>query len=1026
MKRKQSNEIREGLRRVLLIAGLVCCGIAPRAQNVVTGTVSDEGGGLSGATVVVKGTNVGVLTGGDGTYSVSVPDNNSTLVFSMLGFVTREVAVGGRTVVDVELKEDVEEIDEVVVVGYGTQKKVNVTGSVSTVSGDELSRRPVSNPAAMLQGLVPGLSVVQGTGQPGDEGLSLRVRGQGTYSSAGSDPLVIVDGVPGSLSTLNANDIESISVLKDASSASIYGARAANGVIMVTTKSGKDNRFRLAYDVNVGIHTPVTLPKLVTNSAQYMRLFNEAKRNSGIASESNTYSEEMIALYENAADRVKYPNFDWLDYAINPATVQQHNLSLSGGAKGTSYSVSAGYIDQPGTLTGYGFKKYNFRANLRSQLKEWLAIGTNVMLERGDVVSTPQGQSDAFISLLAQAPTYSPFLPDGRYAYKAYPFESNNKNQAAIAESGVSRNRINYDANAQLWVEIKPAKGLTWHTKGAVNYNNYATKDWRTNVPLYWFHTGEFAQNLDVGTVGLTVTNERTFYTNLHSYLKYETLIAERHSVSVQAGYSQEANRYDNLQGYRQKFNFPLTELNAGATDNQSATGYANEWAMQSFFGRLNYDYMGRYLFEANIRRDGTSRIARETRWGTFPSFSAGWRLSEESFLKPATSEWLNNLKLRVSYGLLGNQNIGLYPYQAIIASTGNYPFDNSSLSSGYAQTAYANRNIKWESTSVFDFGVDITVFDGLSVTYEYYKKHTTDILRSAQTSALLGLSAPTVNAGAMINYGHEITANYAGVVKGGALKGLRYGLNVYLNTSRNEAANFGSEEIDGYYIRRNGLPYNSYYILEQIGVFQTQEEIDSSPKQFSDNVKPGDLKYRDVNGDNRVDNNDRIVVDGKFPKLEYSFGASASWKGFDLSLFFQGVGGRKVMVNDHGYNPFRQGTPPTVEWLTDRWTGPGTSSALPRITFNNEGNSQNTRNSTWFLQDASYLRLKNLVAGYTLPAHISSLVGSEKIRFYVSCDNLLTITRFKQGFDPERSGDGRFAVYPQNRIVSFGLNVEF
>ena len=1026
MKKKNLNLFHEGLRKTIIVASLVCCGIALEAQNVVTGTVADDGGVLSGATVVVKGTNVGVLTGGDGAYSVSVPDNNTTLVFSMMGYATREVAVGGRTVIDVTLKEDVEEIDEVVVVGYGTQKKVNVTGSVSTVSGDELSRRPVSNPAAMLQGLVPGLSVVQGTGQPGDEGLSLRVRGQGTYSSAGSDPLVIVDGVPGSLSTLNSNDIENISVLKDASSASIYGARAANGVIMVTTKSGRENRFKLAYDVNVGIHTPVTLPKLVTNSAQYMRLFNEAKTNSGTASASTTYSDEMIALYENATDRVKYPNFDWLDYAINPATVQRHNLSLSGGARGTTYNISTGYIDQPGTLTGYGFKKYNFRANLRSQLKEWIAIGTNVMLERGDVTSTPQGQSDALISLMAQAPTYAPFLPDGRYAYRAYRFESGNKNQVAVAESGVSRKRTNYDANAQLWVEIKPAKGLTWYTKGAVNYNDYATKDWRTNVPLYWFHTGDPAGNLDVGTVGLTVANERTFYTNLHSYLKYETVIAESHNFSVQAGYSQEANRYDNLQGYRQKFNFPLTELNAGATDNQSTSGYANEWAMQSFFGRLNYDYKGRYLFEANIRRDGTSRIAPETRRGTFPSFSAGWRLSEESFLKSATAEWLNNMKLRVSYGLLGNQNIGLYPYQAMIASTGNYPFDNSALTSGYAQTAYANRDIKWESTSVFDLGVDITVFNGLSVTYEYYKKNTTDILRSAQVSALLGLSAPTVNSGAMINYGHEITVNYGNVVKGGVLKGLRYGLNVYLNTYRNEAANFGSEEIDGYYIRRNGLPYNSYYLLENIGVFQTPEEITESPKQFSDNVKPGDLKYRDANDDGKVDNNDRVVVAGKFPKLEYSFGASVSWKGFDLSLFFQGVGGRKVIANEHGYTPFVQGSPPTVDWLTDRWTGPGTSNTLPRITFHNEGNSQNLRNNTWYLQDASYLRLKNLVAGYTLPDHVSALVKSEKIRIYVSCDNLLTFTRFKQGFDPERSGDGRFAVYPQNRIVSFGLNVEF
>lgn len=996
----------------------------------ISGIVRDEQGPLTGVSVIVKGTSQGTVTDLDGKYMITVSGRQAVLVYSFIGYIRQEATVGNRSAIDIQMEEDLQQIDEVIVIGYGTQKKVNLTGAVSAVSGDDLIKRPVSNPVTMLQGQVPGLSIVQGTGQPGQENASIRIRGQGTYSSAGSNPLVLIDGVPGNLASLNANDIESVSVLKDAASASIYGARAANGVILVTTKSGMENDFKLSYNLNVGVHNPTKMLNLVTNSADYMRLSNEAKTNSGIASATNTYTDEMISAYENATDRLRYPNYDWLDYAFNPAWVQNHDLSLSGGTKGTTYNISLGYIDQPGTMKGYEFQKYNFRANLKSQLKDWITIGTNIFMERGDVTQTAQGQDDAFLSFLAQAPTYSPMLPDGSgYVYSAYPFEDHNKNMAASIENEVMKKTTSYDASAQLWMEIKLFKDLTWYTKGAVNFTDASYKDWRPVVPLYNFHTGNFSSNLDVGTKGLTADNSRTFYTNFFTYLKYDKTLAEAHNLGVQVGYSQEYNRFDNLKGYRQTFYSGLQELNAGTVDIMEANGYAYEWALMSLFGRLNYDYKGRYLLETNVRYDGTSRMANNKRWGWFPSFSAGWRLSEESFMKDLDLHWLNNLKIRGSYGLLGNQNINVsdqpYPYQSILVYTGAYPFDNNGLSTGVAQTGYANQNIRWESTSITDIGIDVTLFGGLSFSYDWYRKNTTDILRSAQASNLLGLTAPIVNSGAMVNSGHEITVQYAGRVQDGVLKGLNYGAGAYFNTFKNEARNFGTEEISGYYLRRNGLPYDSYYMLECIGVFQTEEEIKQSPKQFSDNVKPGDLKYLDANGDGIVDNDDRVVVDGKFPKFEYSFNLFASWKGFDISAFFQGVEGRKIFVNGWGYEPFRQGTPPTTEWLTDRWTGPGTSNWLPRITYDYNGNSQNRRNSTWFLQDASYLRLKNLTFGYTLPKHLTNKVKCEKLRLYFSGDNLFTITDFK-GLDPERAGDGRFAQYPQNKIISFGLNVEF
>lgn len=1005
------------------------------AQVKVTGKVTDQDNSpLPGASIVVKGTAKGVSSDFDGNYEIQAKEGD-VLEFSFVGFQpqTKKVVGGGKSlIINVLLKEDAQQLEDVVVVGYGTQKKENLTGAVAAISAEDLNKRPVTNPQTMLQGQVPGLRIVQGTGQPGAENVQIRVRGQGTYSTAGSDPLVLIDGVPGSLSTLNPNDIENISVLKDAASAAIYGSRAANGVILVTTKSGSDGTFKVEYTNNFGIHTPTKMLDIVTNSAEYMRLFNEAKTNSGIAG-TGTYTDEMIRAYENATDRTKYPNFDWLDYMFNPAFVQTHNVSLSGGAKGTTYNIGLGYVDQPGTMKGFNFEKINFRLNLKSEIKPWVTIGANVGLERGRREQPRQGQSDAFLSTLSQAPTYAPFLPDGRYVNKAYNFESNNKNMVAIVENDALNKATNYDVNSQLWADIKLLKGLNWYTKMAVNYAQTGEKDWRPVVSLYDFHTGDFSRTLDVGGEGLIAAEYKNFYTNFFSYLKYETSFNESHNIGLQVGYSQEQNTYNYLRGYRQKYlTNNLQELNAGTVAIQTNNGYSSEWALQSVFGRFNYDYKGRYLLEANLRYDGTSRIAKDNRWGVFPSFSAGWRLTEEEFMKNANISWLNNLKFRGSYGKLGNQNIYLgsdtnypYAYQALLSFTGDYPFDNTTLSPGIAQTALANDLIQWESTAVTDFGVDLTLFRGLSITYDYYKKHTYDILRVAQVSDLIGMSAPYVNKGDMINTGHELTVQYNKTVNEGKMEGLSYGVGFYVDISRNKLTNFGAREIDSYVIREEGLPYNSYYVLDQIGVFQNQTEIDNSPKQFSDNVRPGDFKYRDVNGDGVVNNDDRIVVKGRFPKFEYSFNANVAWKGFDLSALFQGVQGRKIYANGWGLEPFRQGSAPTRDFVDNRWTGEGSTNSYPRLYFDYEGNSQNRRPNTWYLHDASYLRLKNLTLGYSFPSEIVNRYGIAKLRVYFSGDNLFTITDYK-GLDPERAGDGRFAEYPQNKIVSMGLNIEF
>lgn len=980
---------------------------------------------MPGVSVTVKNKQQGVITDLEGRYSLESVSPDDILVFSFVGFKNLEVPVGSRTAINVTMEEDRAQLDQVVVVGYGTQRKVNLTGSVGSVDGETLTRRPVTNPVSMLQGQVPGLRVVQNSGEPGNEGLSVQIRGRGTFSGAGSDPLVLIDGVQGSLSDLNPNDIENVSVLKDAASASIYGSRAANGVILVTTKKGKEGGFNLEYTGNFAIHQPTKMLDLITNSAEYMELWNEAKLNTGI--NNGLYTQEQIDLYRNATDREQYPNADWVDIVFNPAPTQSHNLSFSGGRNGTHYHASVGYVDQEGVMKGFDYKKYNARFNLSSQINDIITFGANLSAMKGDAARPRQGAVDVFLSTLSQAPTYMPKLPDGsgRYSYKAYDFESNNKNIIAIIENEVFRRTTEYGMNVQGWTNVNLLKNLSWYTKAAIVGDFSKWDDWRPGVPLYNYHTGEFSTDLDVGGRGLIVENNQNIYTNLYTYLDYEATVGTGHNISAMAGYSTEENNYEFLNGYRRDFfSDQLRELNAGGPAVQNSSGTEVEWALRSFFGRLNYNFKERYLLEVNLRYDGTSRLHPDTRWGAFPSVSAAWRLTEEPFIKNSELSWLNDLKIRGSYGELGNQNIGNYPYQSLLSLTGNYPFDNANLSSGAAQTALANQDITWETTNVLDFGLDITVLKGLSATIDWYKKKTTDILRSSQVTAIVGLDAPTINDGAMENTGVEVNLAYRNQVSAGSMKGFSYGVGLYLDHFRNKLVEFGEREIGGTTIKEEGRPWDTFYMLEWTGIFQTEAEIAAAPKQYNDDTQPGDLRFKDQNGDNVVNDDDRIPMDGQYPNFEYALNFDARWKGFDLSFFFQGVEGRKVFVNNWGVLPFVQGSPPTVAWR-DRWTPENPSTTLPKIYWGFNAPAKVTRSSSFYLQDASYLRLKNITLGYTLPASLTQQVRISRLRVFLSGDNLLTITDYP-GLDPERGGSGSFVNYPQNKIFSMGLSVQF
>lgn len=1007
-------------------------------QNLkVSGVVTDEAGEpLIGVSVLVKGTTLGNITDLNGRFSLDVPEG-SILEISYIGYKTQSIKAQ-REPMNIVLKEDAQKLDEVVVVGFGTQKKVNLTGSVSAVTGDDISKRPVANAAILLQGQIPGLRVNQGLGQPGGEGTSFRIRGQGTFSSAGSDPLILINGVPGSMTNLDPSVIESVSVLKDAASAAIYGARAANGVILVTTKQGAvGDKMHISYHGNVGLHTPTKLYDRVTNSVEYMELANLAWKNSGTGKQ---YTQDQINLYRNNVGDPQYPNFDWQDYMFRTAVVQTHNLSMAGSTEKTTYNVALNFVDQPGTMRGFKYRKYNATIDLTARITNFIKVGTYANLMYGETEQPRQGQNDAFLSTLSQAPTYMPWLPDDgtgirRWTSSAYSFESHNKNMPAIIGDNAMKRDNNFDINAQLWLEINLAKGLTWYTKGAARLQSNKSKDWRGSTTYtYDYHTGERSSELDKGGLGLSVGDGRRFYTNLYSYLKYDlSLVDNAHNFSLMVGYNQESEKYETLNAYRKDFAFDLPVLNAGGTADWSNSGGEEEWAIQSLFGRFNYDFKERYLFEANMRYDGTSRISDENRWGVFPSFSVAWRATEEEFIKNLNLNWLNNFKLRGSWGQLGNQNIGLYPYQAMISGVDDYPFTKTSdgVIIGYQQTAYANRNIKWETTTITDIGFDLQVFDGLSVTFDWYKKTTDDILRSSQVSSLLGLSAPTVNNGSVENKGIEVALNYANMVKGGTFRGFRYNAGVYFDRSRNKLTEFGAEEIGSYSIKREGLPYDEYYMLECIGVFADQAEINASPKQFNDNTQPGDLKYKDISGpdgkpDGVIDNYDRRTFSGRFPGFEYGINASATWKGFDLSLIGQGVADKKYYTTDWGVQPFMQGSSPNKDYIKHMWTEENPYGAKhPKLYWQDMGGGKNTRPNSYYLKDASFFRLKNLTLGYTLPRVWTEKANISKVRIYFSGDNLLTLTPYK-GLDPERNGDGRDAIYPQNRIYSFGLNVEF
>lgn len=1008
-------------------------GISQQKNLPIKGSVVDETGmPVIGANIYIKGTTNGTITDVDGNFNLEVPEN-AVLSVSYIGYLSKDVKVGKDKIVSIMLSEDTQKLDEVVVIGFGTQKKINLTGSVASISAEELAERPQPNVQNMLQGKVAGMQIVSNTAQPGKDGGMIAIRGKGSFG-ASSDPLILVDGVPGELSTIAAEDVESVSVLKDAASASIYGARAANGVILVTTKKGKQGKAQISYNFSYGWQQATGLGDQIWDSATYMELYNQMADRMGGG--RTKYSQDLIDKYKDPnRDMNRFPDYNWMEETFKTGHEMNHNLGVSGGTDKLTYNISLGYLNQEGLLDAHSYDRYTGLMNIEAKIHDWIKVGATANFYNG-VTKEPWHTNEQIVLLVASSrPMAKPYLPDGsgRYSYlsnpEAYGGEWQNRNPVWNMNES-SRKYENWRANGQLYIDIdflkKQDMKLTWSTKGGFRYSDQFMQEHQSPTDGYYYLKESdykaggrdeyiLATDFFPGSTGNVNKDERTVYTMFYTTLNFDWTYLKDHSLNAMLGYQDEGNNYRYLQGSRINYpSYSMTELDGGSTNGQTLAGGLKQFALRSFFGRLNYAYKSKYLVEANFRYDGTSRIYKDNRWGIFPSFSGAWRISEESFVKDNVS-WVDNLKLRASWGKLGNSEIGEYPYQEVYSAT-QYIFNNA-IQQGVVQNALKDKSLKWETTAVTDVGVDLSLFRGMfSLTFDWYNKITDGILSQAAIPLSVGMDAPTINYGKLRNRGVEFEVGHQNKIGD-----FSYGASFMASLNKNEVLELRAPSY-GDYIYEVGKPYGEHYLYIWDGIFQSEEDIANSPVH-PNSPKPGDIKFKDLNGDNKIDSKDRQMVEGVYPKMLYSFNLNFGYKNFDLSAFFQGISGRKIWTNFFGEDPFSQGQSPNKKFL-NAWTPENTNTDVPAIYSWGYAPMCGTR-STYNLKDASYLRLKNLQIGYNVPKALLGKMGIDYLRIYFSGENLLTFTSYPD-YDPERAGDGWHVQYPQAKTYSIGLNVKF
>jgi len=984
----------------------------PVKQNLaftVSGTVTDmKGEPLIGVNVKVKGTTNGTATGINGRYTLNITDGNATLVFSYIGFVTQEVAVNGRKTLDVKLKGQENTLSDVVVVGYGVQKKVSLTSAVSVIKADDISRRPVSNSVQALQGLSPGLSILDQGGAPGRANVTARIRGITTLS--GNNPLVLVDNIEQSINNINPDDIESVSVLKDAAATSIYGSRAATGVILITTKRGKAGDVAVSYNGYVGMQQLGIHPQSI-GTVDYLNQQNVAYANAGLAQQ---YSNDLIAGYASSTDRIKYPLAnDWYNVLYHNALQYNNNLSVSGGTDKFKGLVNIRDFQQNGILNNFSNNIREVRVNTDFTPSNKFKFSLDANYRK--LYSTqPQNAYGVYFNTLHGAQLTVPRYPDGGYGVSA-------QGNSPLINDELSGYENTYfdNVSTNLRGEWNILKGL----KLATQYGITSTFN-RSKIFTNAFAVVDENFPSRTRTQAVNSLNEArndTYIETINSVLTYN-LVLNKHTFNLLGGYQQVYNSASDLTAFRNTFyNNSIQAISAGAASSRDNSGADYSTGLRSYFGRLNYDFDGKYLLEANGRYDGSSNFTGQNLYSFFPSFSAGWRVSQENFWT-SVKNIIPEFKLRGSYGFTGNQTVNRYSFYEALSSL-NYNFGGASAT-GYGLLNYANRDIKWETTRQTDIGFDAGFFNSkLNVTFDYYDKRTSDILLGLPISGAVGLNAPVQNAGVVSNKGWEVALNYS--EKAHAIK---YDLNFNMSNNINRVLDLkgtgpyisGSTN-DGLYVTNVGLPIGALWGFKTAGLYKDANDVATSAK-YDPNTYPGDIKYVDLNGDGKITADDRTVIGDPFPHYTFGLTSNVQYRNFDLYIFFQGAVKQDARVSgafaDAGNN---QGFLIDIE--KDYWTPTNTGAAFPRP---QKFTDKNAQISDFWIVRTGYIRAKNIQLGYTLPKSLTDRIKIKKARFYISGTNLLTVSQAnKWGIDPEFP-TGRGDYYPQTRVYTLGTNINF
>lgn len=999
--------------------------------KIISGTIKDKmGEPVIGASILEKGkpTN-GTITDIDGNFSFRIsPD--AVLEITYVGYQSQSVSTVGLNTLNIILQEDTKMLDEVVVVGYGTQKKVNVIGSISQVDSKKLENRSAPALSNLLTGQMPGVTVIQRTGKPGSSGGTIRVRGVGSFG-ASPDALILIDGIPGSINDIRPEDVDNISVLKDASTAAIYGSRAANGVILITTKTGKkgSEKVNISYNGYFGFNKATALPDFI-NSWEWADLYNKAKGG------TPTYTEEDIRQMKDGSNPNKFANENYLKAILdNNGTQTGHDISINGGNDTNQYLISYGLISQDGIVEKNNYNRHNARVNVINQLAPNLKLSTRLsgIFAKVNEPNVPGGDdASGMVGIIQKAVRFPGLFPTQLSTGEWGMGPENHGTPVSWIKSPSFFLNERQTLSANVNLDYHPIQDLLISGTGAYNFSYGEDRGFKS--------THKIEGDRTMGPSWFRNTINKRAYKSLQAIADYNKSI-DNHNLGILAGYSWEEEQAKSLQGTRD--NYPsndLPQIDAGAASNMQNSGTTNEWALQSFFGRLKYNFNERYLFEATMRYDGSSKFPKNDKYAFFPSAGIGWRISEENFIKENDElKWINNLKLKASAGKLGNQNIGDYPYQSVYDFGFSYPF-GSLFQQGGAVKTLADPTLRWEETSTYDIGFETILKDGLlNADITYFHRKTTDILYApgGSVSNVLGMTPSVMNTGSLKNSGWEFELGHRNNIGK-----LNYNISANFSIIKNEVLSLGVGDVE----QLNGLvgngsdlfvgyPMELYYGYISDGVFLDSDDIDSwyDQKAISPNPKPGDIRYVDISGpDGKPDGivnsqYDRVYLGSRIPKYTYGITIGADYRGFDFSMLMQGVGGVKGKLDNFAGYAFRSDKGNVQRWQMEGAFDPENPTRYPkypRIEILSNVETPNIVSSNFWLQNASYLRIRTIQLGYTVPSKLTSVIKLSSLRIYLQAENPVTWHHFPKGWDPEINTGGDY--YPILRTYTFGLNLKF